>query len=112
MCSLMAEGALVFGDDRGMITFTDSDLRPSLSGKVFSRSVNLIARSRQNPPLFVVVGRDEEGLCLIKTWIGTWVATPTTVIDVSAQLKVWTLLNTHGWVTQLRPIMSALVRDG
>jgi hypothetical protein len=87
---LLAEGALVFGDGQGNVVFTDGELSPSIQAKMFSGPVLLLARSRQNPPLFVAAGFDgpNANVATVKTWVGSKVAAPAHSIDVAQQLKV------------------------
>ena len=66
----------------------ESELRVSIQQRMIGGSASLLARSRQNPPLFVVAGVEANGTTVIKTWIGSKLAMPAHVIDVAQQLKV------------------------
>ncbi|KAM3575512.1 hypothetical protein VYU27_002617 [Nannochloropsis oceanica] len=87
---LMVEGALIFGDDQGHITFTDADLRLSLQHRILSPPPSLpsssypsllLARSRQSPPLIVAAGlHGPDAKIMLHTWIGSKVSSPSNSI--------------------------------
>lgn len=64
----------------------DDDGPPCLLG--LAGPAVLLARSRQTPPLFVVVGCEAGGALIIKTWVGSKLASPANTIDLNQQLKV------------------------
>lgn len=89
-CAVLVEGALVIGDSKGNLSFTDSELQVVVQGKLFGGPAHFLAKSKQNPPLFVVVGSEDDGSLWLKTWLGSQIKTPLHSLDLGAQLKVST----------------------
>ncbi|EWM24909.1 hypothetical protein Naga_100092g1 [Nannochloropsis gaditana] len=97
--ALLVEGALIFADDQGHITFTDADLHVSLQHRILSPPPSpppspsnppslLLARSLQSPPLLVVAGLHGPGAqVVIHTWVGSKVSAPSNTIAVLSALQ-------------------------